>query len=452
MLTNSVDNFRDTMNAAYVPAVVSNNGAADQQTFMKEFEKSSHSNDTVDFTRESESSRQNERQVKNDRAEKTEAKTEPRTAPEQEIKETHNKSEDKRVEDKPSRDQVKDSERNGEEKTSPEDKSQNVKTGRDESKNSTGNNTNNQKEGTGNFKFNNIKEVIQSQQLKTTEHLKQSKEEVKENFTEAQKVKTDTNTEKVMLKNLEAVQEAASAKENSGKEKVNPDDIKQSDESHAEKRQPNASDVADKKDPTSSVKSEPGQVKDKTQIDNVFNIGNLTVKDNQPVQTEIKVQKLLQQQGIREQYEVVKDSVVGTLENSIKMMVSEGENRVSINLHPPELGKIQVELVVKDNQVHARINTENAAVKEVIMTNLDQLKSNIENAGISVTKFDVEVGGFRNQFDHQFSEGNPNGKGGSGKQESSEYTLPSDPDWLPDKIIKQSAFSFFVGRSVNYLV
>ena len=113
------------------------------------------------------------------------------------------------------------------------------------------------------------------------------------------------------------------------------------------------------------------------------------------------------------------------------MMVSEGENRVSINLHPPELGKIQVELVVKDNHVHARINTENAAVKEVIMTNLDQLKSNIENAGISVTKFDVEVGGFRNQFDQQFSEGNSNGRGGSGSgsQESSEYSLPKDPDW-----------------------
>jgi flagellar hook-length control protein FliK len=459
MLTNSVDSFRDTMNSAYIPAVVSNSGAADQQTFVKEFEKSTQSKDTVDFTRENDSEKQNERQVKNDRAEKVETKTEQRTGLEQEIKVTHNKNEDKRVEDrhvedrqvedKPSRDQVKNNERNGEEKTAPDDKNQNIKTGRDEAKNSAAN----LKEGTGNFKLNNIKEVIQTQQIKTTEHLNQTREKVKENFTEAQKIKSNTTAEKVMLKNLESVQDGASTKEKNGKDNVNPDDIKQSDESRTEKRQPNSSDVTDKKDPTSSVKNDVNQAKDKTQIENVFNIGNFTVKNNQPVQTEIKTQKLLlQQQGIREQYEVVKDSVVGTLENSIKLMVSKGENRVSINLHPPELGKIQVELVVKDNHVHARINTENAAVKEVIMTNLDQLKSNIENAGISVTKFDVEVGGFRNQFDHQFSEGNSKGRGGSGNQESGEYSLPNDPDWLPDKIIKQSAFSFFIGRSVNYLV
>lgn len=451
MLTSNVDNFRDTMNAAYVPAAVSNSGAADQQTFMKEFEKTTNSTDTVDFSRETESAGRKDQEVKNDRPDRVEPKTEQRPDREsetKETKETHNKNEDNRVEDKPTRDQVKENEKGGEEKNHPDDKSQNIKTGRDESKNAG----ETQKEGTGNFKFNNIKEVIQNQQVKTTEHLKQSKEEVKENFTEAQKIKSNDNAEKVMLKNLESVQEAAAAKDNGGNEKVNPDDIKHGEEPHAEKRHPNPSEMAEKKDPTASVKNELNPVKDKTQTDNVFNIGNFTVKDNQPVQTEIKVQKLLQQQGIREQYEVVKDSVVGTLENSIKMMVSEGENRVSINLHPPELGKIQVELVVKDNQVHARINTENAAVKEVIMTNLDQLKSNIENAGISVTKFDVEVGGFRNQFDHQFSEGNSNGKDGGGKKENGEYTLPSDPDWLPDKIIKQSAYSFFVGRSINYLV
>jgi flagellar hook-length control protein FliK len=64
-----------------------------------------------------------------------------------------------------------------------------------------------------------------------------------------------------------------------------------------------------------------------------------------------------------------------------------------------------VELVVQDNQVTAKINTENAAVKEVILANLDQLKSNLINAGTQINKFDVEVGGFKNYFEQHFSKG-----------------------------------------------
>jgi flagellar hook-length control protein FliK len=150
-----------------------------------------------------------------------------------------------------------------------------------------------------------------------------------------------------------------------------------------------------------------------------------------------------------EQYEVLKDNIVNSVQDGIKMMVSEGDSRAVIQLHPPELGKIQVELIVKDNQVSAKINTDNVAVKEVILTNLNQLKSNIENAGIQVEKFDVEVGGFKNQFDGELSGGSSN----SGeRRENSGHQELQDNDWLPDKVIKQQALNYFLGRSINFLV
>ncbi|HLP46257.1 MAG TPA: hypothetical protein VK469_09935, partial [Candidatus Kapabacteria bacterium] len=94
---------------------------------------------------------------------------------------------------------------------------------------------------------------------------------------------------------------------------------------------------------------------------------------------------------------------------------------------------------------------ENIAVKEAILTNLDQLKSNIESAGIIVHRFDVEVGGFRNPFDRQFSNGKPGNRRIDNNEIAGVADIPED-EWLSDKIIKHKAYSYFLGRSINYLV
>ncbi len=440
MLTNKVDGFRDAMNATYVPAAVSNNGTDDRQAFMKEFEKKSNQTekaDPVDVSRKAVSndqSKTNERDELRSGKNRTDNAEKPENRPqhpdrEADTRETSNRAEDKRVENKPSQQQVKENGRN--DNTNGETK--NGKAGQ------------NHNEAIKNIKISNIKEIIQKNQLQT-EKLDKATEDVKEKFSEAQRIKSGNNAEKIMLKDLGGGKETS---KNTADIEV--EDVKHNEESNVEKRQMNGPET-EKKDAPPSFKNELNTAKEKTNPDGTFNVGNLNARDNQPVNNEIKIQKMLRQQNIREQYEVIKDNVLNSVDNGIKMMVAEGENRISINLKPPELGKIQVELIVKDNQVSARINTENIAVKEVIMTNLDQLKSNIENAGIAVDKFDVEVGGFRNQFDQQFSGDTSGGKGGGEKKGDGGRDFPRDPDWLPDKIIKQSAYSYFVGRSINYLV
>lgn len=442
MLTNKVDSFRDTMNATYIPASVSNNGTDDKSAFMKEFEKKSNQtdkNDSIDITRKSEppkNSRPDEREKprpdKSDKnhTDKTEDRPRHPQRPDQEpeIRENHDRTEDKRVENKPSQQQVK-------------EKGKHNKAG---GETENGKTAHNPKEAVKNVKFSNIKELIQSRQVQS-EKMDRATEDVKEKFGEAQRIKSGHNAEKVMLKNLGGGKETS---KNTADIEV--EDVRNSEESNVEKRQLNGPEV-EKKESPSSFKNELNTAKNKSNPDGTFNVGNLNTRQNQPVDNQIKIQKLLRQQNIREQYEVIKDNVLNSVDNGIKMMVAEGENRVSINLKPPELGKIQVELIVKDKQVSARINTENIAVKEVIMTNLDQLKSNIENAGISVDKFDVEVGGFRNHFDRD-SSGDTSGDRGGGNKRDGGREFPKDPDWLPDKIIQQSSYSYFLGRSINYLV
>ncbi|HLP47872.1 MAG TPA: flagellar hook-length control protein FliK, partial [Candidatus Kapabacteria bacterium] len=245
---------------------------------------------------------------------------------------------------------------------------------------------------------NNIKEIIREHQLQSIEFAR-VKENTRENFGIAKKISSNRDIETLMLKSLVDPQE----KSKHTKVNVDPAKVTESQTGKTTGEKNSEAVIMEKKDNASASKNESTAEKKANSTDNgIFNITGLNTREAQ-LSTQAKLQALLPRYNILEQYEALKEKIVNSVENSIKFMITEGENKVGIKLYPPELGKIQVELVIKDNQINARINTENIAVKEAILTNLDQLKSNIESAGIIVHRFDVEVGGFRNPFDRQFS-------------------------------------------------
>lgn len=82
------------------------------------------------------------------------------------------------------------------------------------------------------------------------------------------------------------------------------------------------------------------------------------------------------------------------------------------------------------------------------MTELGQLKSNIEKAGISVNKLDVEIRGLNAILTDTL----PMGNSTPVKRENSGNQNLQDNDCLPNKIIKYRALSFLIGRSIDYLV
>jgi flagellar hook-length control protein FliK len=73
-------------------------------------------------------------------------------------------------------------------------------------------------------------------------------------------------------------------------------------------------------------------------------------------------------------------------------MVQGGIQRTTVELSPPELGKIQLSLVIENGQIRAVLGTESLAVKELIDANLNQLSSQLESLGFSVQSFQVMVG------------------------------------------------------------
>ncbi len=65
--------------------------------------------------------------------------------------------------------------------------------------------------------------------------------------------------------------------------------------------------------------------------------------------------------------------------------------KATISLNPPELGKLKVEMSLKDNIMQASFRVENMNVKEALEKNLDLLKSALVEQGLSVDELNVTL-------------------------------------------------------------
>ncbi|MFZ7113244.1 MAG: flagellar hook-length control protein FliK [Desulfatiglandales bacterium] len=93
-------------------------------------------------------------------------------------------------------------------------------------------------------------------------------------------------------------------------------------------------------------------------------------------------------------------------------MIRGGEQKGSLHISPPELGRLDLDLVVKNGHLQANLSAENPAVKEIIESNLNQLKQQLADQGFVVEKFEVMVG-----HDGRNSRDNTDGTTGGRKRE-----------------------------------
>jgi flagellar hook-length control protein FliK len=78
-----------------------------------------------------------------------------------------------------------------------------------------------------------------------------------------------------------------------------------------------------------------------------------------------------------------------------------------IRLHPAELGQVQVRIQMDSGNARIVVNTESAAVGELVSSQLDQLRRDILAQGVQVTHLEVrnELGDQRNRDEEQAREG-----------------------------------------------
>jgi flagellar hook-length control protein FliK len=65
------------------------------------------------------------------------------------------------------------------------------------------------------------------------------------------------------------------------------------------------------------------------------------------------------------------------------MMFRAGEYQSRLQITPPELGRLDIDLTIKNGHVQANLSAENSAVKEIIEANLNQLNTAVEQPGFN---------------------------------------------------------------------
>lgn len=72
-----------------------------------------------------------------------------------------------------------------------------------------------------------------------------------------------------------------------------------------------------------------------------------------------------------------------------RLTEARGQTRIKIVLNPPNLGNLRVDLAVKNNVLRATFQTDTTAAKELILSNLHQLKESLSEQGIRLEEFHI---------------------------------------------------------------
>ena len=89
--------------------------------------------------------------------------------------------------------------------------------------------------------------------------------------------------------------------------------------------------------------------------------------------------------------------------NRMIWMIRAGEQRSRVHISPPELGRLDLELVIKQGHIQANLSAESLPVKELIEAHLGQLKQQLNDLGFVVDKFEVMVGLDNRRFQEEES-------------------------------------------------
>ncbi|GEM_PF-5894972 len=97
-------------------------------------------------------------------------------------------------------------------------------------------------------------------------------------------------------------------------------------------------------------------------------------------------------------------AMINRITSNVKLMVGRQQSSIRMDLDPPELGKMQVRLTVKDSNLIGHLRVESVEAKDIINRNLDTLKNSLEKEGLAITNFqvDVDAGKSGNHWQNQY--------------------------------------------------
>ena len=83
--------------------------------------------------------------------------------------------------------------------------------------------------------------------------------------------------------------------------------------------------------------------------------------------------------------------VVHQVGRRLGLAVRRGENHVRLQLKPPHLGAIQLDLAMKDSGLKIMMVAENQYVKDLMVSHVNELREALANQGVELQRIDVEI-------------------------------------------------------------
>lgn len=114
------------------------------------------------------------------------------------------------------------------------------------------------------------------------------------------------------------------------------------------------------------------------------------------------------------------DAFVKQMETKILMMQNNKISAAEISVTPPELGKMEISLQVKNDHINVQIQTGSDPIRQLVEANIDRLRNNLIGGGIEFANVDVHSQDFT---DKNQGEQNSNDYGFIGSLEETEISI-----------------------------
>jgi hypothetical protein len=83
--------------------------------------------------------------------------------------------------------------------------------------------------------------------------------------------------------------------------------------------------------------------------------------------------------------------VINQVGRQMAFAIRRGENQVRLQLKPPDLGSIQLDMVMKDHVLKVAMITEHHAVKELLMSHVQELREALVERGVELQRIDINI-------------------------------------------------------------
>ncbi|MEE9610138.1 MAG: flagellar hook-length control protein FliK [Desulfatiglandales bacterium] len=83
--------------------------------------------------------------------------------------------------------------------------------------------------------------------------------------------------------------------------------------------------------------------------------------------------------------------LINQVGKQIARSILKGEKVIRLQLRPPDLGVVKVEMDMKDNILKLGIITENSSVKELLLSNVHELRETLVQQGVRLERVDIQI-------------------------------------------------------------